>query len=618
MNVIGMAGGTAEERRAWIEAAAPRLSAFPGLSVGRRDLGDACVAWAVSEHAPFSECSEPDGSACLCFGTVYEAPPGREAPYILGRQGKEGTEKIAGLNGLYCAIGRAPGGVFSVGADFLGVLPVYHYSTADRFFFSTTPEAFRHVPGFSPELDPEGLAALLMTDVLPTGATLLKKVRRALGAHAVVWRRGAEAAERRGHAIRAGDAHFGKPFRRQVDLVRSILEAAVQRERRRTSAPAMLLTGGLDSRLLCGFLERSFGRGVNALTQGWRDDLEMRCSRLLARRLGWRHRAYEPDFSCFESYALLKLRNEHLANGFNTPCFMQLVPHLRAAGPVHFSGVHGTASIGAVSLRNIERLDPGFSFEACNRSLQDRAFGEAEVRKLVPPSVLGDGVERAVGRLREIYGSFEGSPYQRAWLYDLLAVDRVRVGFIPRMLTFGSWPCAPFTDRDLLETIANLPYETIRGRRLETEIVCSSFPHLAALPLDRNDFDTSPVLGLKRFLSRPQDYLAHAPAVLRSHLQAKLGAPLECLGARLAGRERRFYYRSFDLNNAGWRQVRRTAERCRASLDAFLEPSAVEACLPAADSAVSLKGGMTEANRVKILLGLSLWSSENLDLARAA
>lgn len=612
MNVVGIAGGTVQERRAFIDAAKPELEAFPGLSLDQRDFEDMSVAWAVSPHTPFSEFSYPGGPFCLCFGVLAEKPPLMEASqFVLDQQKKETPAAISGLNGFYYAITRSADGAVSIGADFLGNLPIFYYSNARYFVFSTTPAVFKYLPGFSAELDPEGLAALLLTNVLATGATLLKGVRHALGAHAVIWNKGEAATERRGYMLRPGNEHFGKTFRQQMDLVHAILERVVQREKKRVHSPAMLLTGGLDSRLLCGFLQEAYGRNVFALTQGWKNDFEMCSARQLSRELGWQHESHEPDFSCFDWYAMLKLQHEHLAYGFNTPCFMQMVSKLQKSGPIHFSGVHGTASTGAASLLSIERFDPKFSFEACNRSFNLRGFEESAIRKLVPAAILKDGIERALAALRQIYDRCEGLPYQKAWLYDLLGIDRLRVGFIPRMLTFGSWPSVPYADRDLLEAIAQLPYESIRSRRLETEMVCTYFPRLAALPLDRNSFDLSPVFGLKRLLRGWQSNSKLAPLILSRHVQAKIMKPIETFGAKLTGREKRFYYRTFDLNNEGWKTVKKISDGCRDSLSTFLVSSAVDSYLPAVGVVSQTKDGITAANKAKILMGLSIWASNN-------
>lgn len=611
-NLVGICGGSAENQTAFLSSVQPELTPFDGLAVHRSDFGKTVLVWSETPTTPVSVKATQERAAFV-MGTLGAgcAQDAQNAAVVLETQRQKGAEFISGLNGYYLAVSEDENGVVTLGTDALGLFPLYYYSTPQLFIFSTTPSAFGHHPDFRSELSIEGLVGVLFANFLVGGQTLLKNVRRLSPGHALQWQTGAEAREIKSAFIVPSDRYFGNSFQKNLGLVDSLFQSIVEKNKN-LSRPSMLLSGGLDSRLLAGYLDRTHGRQVRAVTQGNANDLEMRCARAVAKRLGWRHEIQPADPATFEEYADLKIEQEHLANGFNTPYFMQLVPKIWSFNSPIYTGVHGDSALGGGVIQRV--FDPALgrcTFEKHLAHINKAGISAGDIRRLIPAGILGGALDAVIEKLRLTYNLCQGASFQRAWLFDLSVADRFQVGFIARMLSFGAWPVLPFVDKDLLDTVANLPLDHLNGRRIEREIVCQRFGRLAVLPLDRNSYDTSPVFGLRRLMQKNNLTPVEAFQALTAHAQAKLSAPVEENFSRFGG-ERRFYYRTFDVNGAGWRHIRRKAENSRPLLENFFDPKMVGELLPKDSVTVRAKDGIIGTEAMKLMLGFSLWAEKNL------
>jgi hypothetical protein len=126
---------------------------------------------------------------------------------------------------------------------------------------------------------------------------------------------------------------------------------------------------------------------------------------------------------------------------------------------------------------------------------------------------------------------------------------------------------------------------------------------LAALPLDRNSKDTSPLIvsfyhKLITRLSKVSDFQYR-----KYKVKQLLGIPEF---------ERRYYYRVFDINNPGWLAVRREAEQFRPKAEEIFNPAVLRELLPPPDVPIHVHDGIVDASSRKTLLGLMLWAGRNL------
>jgi hypothetical protein len=103
------------------------------------------------------------------------------------------------------------------------------------------------------------------------------------------------------------------------------------------------------------------------------------------------------------------------------------------------------------------------------------------------------------------------------------------------------------------------------------ELLRSRFPHLARLPLDRNSWNTTPLLP------------THAGRLRRA--VARAAAPFTTRLQRAASRvERRYYHRVYDFNGPGWQKVRRLAEPHREHLSPWFRMDRLHAYVPPPDT----------------------------------
>jgi asparagine synthase (glutamine-hydrolysing) len=154
-------------------------------------------------------------------------------------------------------------------------------------------------------------------------------------------------------------------------------------------------------------------------------------------------------------------------------------------------------------------------------------------------------------------------------------------------------------DRSFLETAGGMPASTIAERRAETELVCKRFPALAALPLDRNNYNTRPLQPRLRYQVCRYFYNHLRPLGRFAHL-AKNGKP-----------ERRYYVRIYDFNNSGWLAVRHQAEPYRQRLFNIFNKDVLDELLPGPQVPIHFTDMITKASGLKILLGLMLWSENH-------
>jgi asparagine synthase (glutamine-hydrolysing) len=132
----------------------------------------------------------------------------------------------------------------------------------------------------------------------------------------------------------------------------------------------------------------------------------------------------------------------------------------------------------------------------------------------------------------------------------------------------------------------------MNGRRLEHEILKRWYPELARLPLDRNSFDTTPLLP------RTVD-------VVRGALSARVRTLAERLG--LAGGERRYYYRTFDFNGPHWRAVRRAAEPYRENAYALFDRATFDELVPPPEARWDAGHGVFGSAGSKMLIAVAVW-----------
>jgi asparagine synthase (glutamine-hydrolysing) len=438
---------------------------------------------------------------------------------------------------------------------------------------------------------------ILLLSHLVEGKALLRGVRRLSAGHLLRHRAGRPVRELAQFRLPVSAARFDLPFSGHVDLLDATLAQAVARYA--PSGPhGLLLSGGLDSRILAGYLRRN-GNEVVALTLGRPRDVDMGCARLVARTLGFEHRTADVPPDRYRACAENGVEWEHLAGGLGNLTHWGLqealdrIPPRCASGYIMDSVVGGShihwAYSGETRAMSFERF-----FQRINRS----GLAPDRLKRLLRPAVFGDLVEEVVARLRATYVSYADLESQRAWCFDLHHRQRFHVGRAVWPLCFATWPVLPALDRELLSVCGSFPASTLAERRAQDEILCTRFPHLAQLPLDRNSYDTEPLRPrLRHLLAR--SVRRHLPVLRRARA-----------GRDSAG-ERRYYHRVYDINGPGWLAVRREAERYRERALDLLDRDALQQALPSPETRIIHEDPIAGTSGMKLLLGFLLWCRDH-------
>ena len=156
-----------------------------------------------------------------------------------------------------------------LGADVLGMFPLYYHATPERLIFATSPALVAADPWFDASLDVRGLVGNLLTMHMVGGHTLWVGVRRLTPGHALRWRQGEAAREIPVRVLTPGDKYFGESPAQHVDRSDEALDRAVRLDAS-NGGTALLLSGGLDSRLLAAYLRRAIDGPVDGITCGRR------------------------------------------------------------------------------------------------------------------------------------------------------------------------------------------------------------------------------------------------------------------------------------------------------------------------------------------------------------
>jgi hypothetical protein len=188
------------------------------------------------------------------------------------------------------------------------------------------------------------------------------------------------------------------------------------------------------------------------------------------------------------------------------------------------------------------------------------------------------------------------TPARAVVVMNLRYQGRFRIGSIPWRLSFEAWPSLPILDRELADTVARMPLLAGFERHLVKALLCREFPALAALPLDQNSYNSTPLQPRLRYL-------------LAQWLRSRMGL-IRGPGARRR-REQRYYYRVSDFDGPAWLAVRAAAEGLHGKATGVLQPEVLARMTSSSGiqpgPAAKLKG----TTGTKMLLVFLLWASEH-------
>jgi asparagine synthase (glutamine-hydrolysing) len=223
--------------------------------------------------------------------------------------------------------------------DPFGKKPLYTARGPGWFAFASELQAFAHIPGFDPEIDPDALAYYLLLQYVPAPFSIYRSVRKLLpGATQVVEAAGDIRVHEPERYFRfspsepaAGTART--PADEEEELRHRVREAV--RKRLMSDVPlGAFLSGGVDSALVAAMVTQELGKPLSTFSIGFggTTETEHEYAREVARHLGTDHheeilspdalqlvheiaeRLDEPngDSSCLPTYLLSRYTRQHV------------------------------------------------------------------------------------------------------------------------------------------------------------------------------------------------------------------------------------------------------------------------------------------------------------------
>lgn len=596
-----------DRREAFVSRIRGTFADLPDAAVSAAHVGGMACVWACGPRAPVSV-HRTDGRFAILIGYGIDDDDRWITAADLAESWLGGNAERGIFDGYHVgAVYDACRGL-AAAVDPFGLFPLYHAEVGHgAAIVATTPEAFRCHGGFAETIDREGLAGILLVHGPLCDRPLLAGVQRTHRGHRLSWRAGEGLASRAvyepaGTPPPAGESAADTRRRIDAELIR-----AIRRHRPAHASTSMLLSGGLDSRLVAGCLAE-LGAPTRAVILGLPDDYEVLAGAAVARRLDMPHTIVSTD-SCDDRFPALARRIVRFGHLNSAPGGEDFGLGLAAAGttdPFFWSGFALDFAFEPVWAANGGTPGgPAWSFEKQMRLMNAWGVPQAEL-----PALLGDDgdelVAAIIGRFRVACLAGPEDPMLRA---NVLRWDqRVRnhVSTAVHQTTFVSWPLVPATDRRLFTAILGLEPGVFAERRLEQSILVARRPDLAAIPLDRNSFRFEPLHVPMTPTARTNPLVAAGG--LRRLVSSGRRRLRRWYWQRLRGRDPRRYERLFNVDHPRWLAVRREAEPLRGRLHGMLDARALARLLPMPDARMRHANPVNHGGATRLLAALALWT----------
>ena len=523
--MCGIAGVVGSQDRGWAEARvrelthalarrgpdAEGLHSWDGATLGHRrlsifDLSDAGRQPMLS----------PDGRIAVVFnGAIYNFRELRAELESCGCTFRSRTDTEVLIHGYrewgMDALLPRLRGMFTIGLwddrrrtlflvrDRLGVKPLYYASVGGCLAFASTARALR-AAGFAADIAPMAVADFLEFGYVPDDRVIHNGLAKVPAATVVEWRDGRMSARQYWQPPRETD--FRGTFGDAVAETRRLLLQAVERRLQADVPVGALLSGGIDSSLVCWGM-RQLGADITAFTAATPGDPvdESGDATQTARDLGLRHRildlshdelpdaeeladAYGEPFACSSALGMLRL-----SRAVKSSATVLLVGDggddvfLGYPGYLHFLHAQRLAGVipaAAAALWRSLRPTPSRGRLRRARHFVDYAAGGLGAVVQAPDGfpwlerqgLPGPRLEHATVARRAIAESHASA---RRLLDEFLEYER-HGRFVGEYMTkvdgatmhYGLEARAPFLDADLCEFARRLPYELrLRGGRLK-------------------------------------------------------------------------------------------------------------------------------------------------------
>lgn len=571
-----------DRRRRTADRAVARLVDQGLGATGSFERGDVLVVWGSAGGAPVST-SHGDGHDALLIGDRFSAGFDRaeDAEALAGRCVAGAVPPAA--DGFHLGVVVDDDGITAV-VDTLGTMPLHHHHVGDCTFLVTAPGLLRSHERVDLRLGAVGLTSILLSGTPIGGLTCFHDVHRVRPRHAVRVPVGTGPVEVEQFAFDFVSEPLGVPFDELALEFDDRMRTAIARHLRPDQRVALLLSGGLDSRLMAG-AARAAGRGFDAVTLGETTDLEHRFATRVASTLGVEHRTL-PDPTDPEGFEA-----DIRWGGLSAAPVLEK-PALDSSYDRWFSGHGVDNTLGSAGTnRCYAPQTRSHGFDVVLAAWNTRGVEQGQLQRLLEGGAFGvEALTEARDAMRETFMAGGIDLLSRGWAFAQDHNDRHWVGktFLHEMRR--AWPTIPQYDLELLAVTRRVPIVALDGRRIQKTMLRLRYPELATVPLDRTNFDVDAL--------DPQIVDQLRAVVLRRSivLRQRLGLPV---------REVRRQTRVLDFDNEAWRQVRRRVEPARAHLHELFSAEVVDEILPRPDTPIAPDQHFPRSNGAKMMLAIA-------------
>jgi Asparagine synthase/Glutamine amidotransferase domain len=448
----------------------------------------------------------PAGGAARTPAAVAEA--------LLDRYLTGGVGALAGLNGVYAILlwERDPGRLTVVN-DRYGFQKLYWWRSPEGLELATEPKALASHPGFDRTVSELAVADLLTVGHLLDDRVLYDRVKLLPPASVAIWEGEKLVVQpywdydlpQAGAAGDAGDD--------AVDEFARLLRQAVAR--RAGPGIALPLTGGLDSRVLAGFLhEQAPGLEVVTATVGHEHANDVRFARLLAATLGYPHTFVPVGPTYIADHAAAGVVAQEGAASCSTFWILAANDVFEQAGTAAaWSGFLGGPLAGTNLPRRVTMTTPpDAALEALWRSKYALFCSDEELSRLLKPRVYAAVRGEAFASVqRSFIAAATDDAFNRCMYVEMRVKARRFTSGHRELLGLSCRPVEPFADNDLVDFVLGLPKQPMVDQRLYRRMIVRHLPAVAGVPYAKTGapVDTSRVrYWSRRALRRSQAEIA--------------------------------------------------------------------------------------------------------------
>ncbi len=594
-------------RTAFLKQARSIAAPVTGLKTFEQQLDDLAMIWWLGEHAPWSEETTPDSVAVLAGHAINDSGQWLNAAQLRERWATELDGKPSEpLDAYHVAAVYEHTKRLIIAADLLGFFPVYYWHQNGVLLATSSCKLLAAHPAFDFQPDLQGIAGMLMANGLVANRTLVAGVRRLSPGHRLIVERSSAGhyvpQEQFQYRIWGSNRFANTSFSELVEIVDAAMRRIIQRHTPSGVKTTQLVSGGLDSRIVTGYIQEA-NIPCTGICLGKPHDFEALAAADVAEVLGFPFRLVEDEVEPdqFIERAKDRLRWLNLSAGIGTGELTDADTVLQQSAPCYWSGMSLDSLLGGLSYDSGYNPATGqWSFTEFVNDTAKWGMPAPELIKLLQCSNAAELVEDIWQSFNREYYQHKDLPHRLVFHSRMYNRHRYHLGNTLWQLSFFSWPLLFIADHLWLQTIIDIPPQMIMGKRLEKELLRKKFPQLLSIPIDVNSWHHGWIDP--SWLQRCRQRLNKIIPVER--------AWNKWYWRRWCGIERQRYWRFYDFDGPKWHAVRQFAEPLRGRLDQWLNRAEVDRLLPSPQAKLPNNNSFSGATCRRNLLGLAIWLAE--------